>query len=192
MDPKEYDKFLADRFKPNPINAASIRNQQAKVLRDFKKYVPDRDVKILDVGCHEGIGLKLLQRWGYKKAEGIEYLPLLVRAAIRKGCKVIQGDAHSMPFSENTFNAIFGRFVLEHCHTPSLVLQECSRVLKSDGVIYLVTSLDPEFKTEVGVSEFRKIDDFSTILPITLTTLRLSSHKNQMGWYNLIYVGKKQ
>jgi SAM-dependent methyltransferase len=192
MDPKEYDKFLADRFKSNPINAASIRNQQAKVLRDFKRYVSDKEARILDVGCHEGIGLKLLQRWNYKNAEGIEYLPLLVRAAIRKGCKVTQGDAHNLPFAEDSFDAIFGRFVLEHCHTPSIVFQECSRVLKPSKILYLVTSLDPEFKTQSGVSEFRKIEDFSAILPATLTTVCLSSHENQMGWYNLVYIGRKQ
>jgi SAM-dependent methyltransferase len=192
MDPKEYDKFLTDRFKPNPTNACSIRNQQAKILRDFKKYASDKKARILDVGCHEGLGLKLLQRWGYKNAEGVEYLPILIRAAKRKGCKVTQGDAHNLPFVENIFDAIFGRFILEHCHTPKIVLQECTRILKPGGILYLATSLDPDFKTQPGVSEFRKIEDFEAILPLGLTTTHLSFHKNDMGWYNLIYIGKKQ
>lgn len=192
MDKETYESFLGNRFKSNPINTASIRNQQSKVLRDFKNYIPNKQARILDVGCHEGLGIKLLKRWGYNNVEGIEYLPLLVRSAHRKKCKVTQGDAHNMPFEDNSFDAIFGRFVLEHCHTPKMVLQECSRILKFDRILYLCTSLDPEFKTIPGVSEFRKIEDFEAIIPSNLTTVSLTVEKNQMGWYNLIYIAKSK
>ncbi len=48
-------------------------------------------------------------------------------------------DAHSIPFKSNTFNLIIIQAVLEHVMYPNLVVDECHRVLKTDGLIYAET-----------------------------------------------------
>lgn len=51
----------------------------------------------------------------------------------------ISGDASYMPIKENCIDSIVMLEVLEHIVTPSLVIQECHRVLKPGGTIICST-----------------------------------------------------
>ena len=42
-----------------------------------------------------------------------------------------------LPFPNSTYSVIFSSQVLEHCFEPELLLSECSRVLKPDGMLVL-------------------------------------------------------
>jgi len=46
------------------------------------------------------------------------------------------GDAHNIPFADNTFDAIFSVAVLEHVYDPEKVVSEMIRVLKPGGILY--------------------------------------------------------
>lgn len=48
-------------------------------------------------------------------------------------------DAHNLPFSENSFDAIVIQAVLEHVLVPDRVVSEVYRVLKTDGIVYAET-----------------------------------------------------
>jgi SAM-dependent methyltransferase len=194
MDEKEYHDSLASRFKTRfTADMASLKRQIRLVLRDFCSHVPNKEARILDAGCHEGIALTGLRRLGYLNAEGIEYLPLLVRAAQRKKCKVQEGDVHNLcMYKDDVFDVVYSRYLLEHCHTASQVMLELARVLKPDGIIYIIVSSEIDnIPTRQGFTIFKSINDFSTIIPGSIETLSLQSVKSDMGWYDIIYVGRK-
>lgn len=48
----------------------------------------------------------------------------------------IQGDAHHLPFENERFDVVYGRYILEHLHAPPIALEEAYRVLKPGGRIY--------------------------------------------------------
>ena len=47
----------------------------------------------------------------------------------------IIADGHFLPFNDNTFDAVISEAVLEHVHSPNLVVAEIHRVLKPNGYI---------------------------------------------------------
>ena len=51
----------------------------------------------------------------------------------------IQIDVHSIPFDDNSIDCICAFELFEHCHNINLALNECLRVLKKNGKLYLST-----------------------------------------------------
>ncbi|MEM9953883.1 MAG: class I SAM-dependent methyltransferase [Chloroflexota bacterium] len=51
----------------------------------------------------------------------------------------VQYDAHRMPFIDEQFDCVLAIEVLEHCHTPQQVIDECYRMLKPNGTLILTT-----------------------------------------------------
>jgi SAM-dependent methyltransferase len=93
-----------------------------------KEWVTETDV--LDVGAGDGLITHLLG------ATGIEYEPEGVRLAQEKGVNVVQGDAYSLPYDDDSFEAVTMIDVIEHFEDPAKALKEARRVAP---VLYLNT-----------------------------------------------------
>lgn len=50
-----------------------------------------------------------------------------------------RGDAHRLPFADDSFDAVVSMEVLEHLHSPERVADEIRRVLKPNGRLVLTT-----------------------------------------------------
>jgi SAM-dependent methyltransferase len=50
-----------------------------------------------------------------------------------------RGDAHQLPFADDSFDAVVSMEVLEHLHSPERVVDEIRRVLKPEGRLVLTT-----------------------------------------------------
>ncbi len=48
----------------------------------------------------------------------------------------VLGDVAEIPFSDFTFDIVYGRYILEHVSNAAQVIREAYRVLKGDGKIY--------------------------------------------------------
>ncbi len=97
---------------------------------------PQAQESILEVGS----GLGILAGEVASKAKnvvGIEYSPeQLAKVTVsRENLEFIRGDAHSLPFENDTFDAVYCRYLLEHVSGPITVLREMRRVLKPGGRI---------------------------------------------------------
>lgn len=51
----------------------------------------------------------------------------------------VKGDAHKMPLKDGCFEIVLLSGVLEHTHTPQIVIEETTRVLKTKG--YMIISV---------------------------------------------------
>ncbi|SDZ02686.1 class I SAM-dependent methyltransferase [Bacillus sp. 166amftsu] len=103
------------------------------------------DVKgksIIDIGCGGGIYTKELALMGASNVVGFDFSKKMLQAAI-ENCDSIQnisfihGDAHHMPFANETFDIVISRAVVHHLQDVPKFLQEASRILKKNGMLIL-------------------------------------------------------
>lgn len=102
----------------------------------IREYLPERPLKVLDIGCYNGAFLE------YAKERGCEVLgiePVIDYAGYarrRSGADVIAGI-----FEDQSFRTRFGLItlfnVLEHTRNPREVLAKAHPLLEDDGVLVL-------------------------------------------------------
>jgi len=106
-------------------------------------------MKVLDVGFGSGFPLlELAQRLGDSSAVyGIDPVKAAHERALTKtkvlnirNVRLVEGDASSMPFQENTFDLIVSNLGINNFADPKKVFLECYRVAKSGARIALATN----------------------------------------------------
>jgi len=97
---------------------------------------------LLDVGCGEGHKTDALRGLGFTSI-GIDIDEERLRAARRRYPAVtfVRGDAHDLPFADETFDVVFSHSVMQY--TDSLAaIRECRRVLRHDGRAVFIENLE--------------------------------------------------
>jgi len=95
---------------------------------------------ILDAGCGVGgTSIALHKRGAVVTAVDRRSERLDVLRAMQADIDVQAGDLSALPFERASFDAVILQDVLEHVADPAAVLAELSRVLRSDGILYLST-----------------------------------------------------
>ncbi len=123
------------------------------IKKDLEKKYRERVVdiqnpyRILDVGCGTGSSLIDLKKLFGRKVEvvGIDVVGLQVDLAREKikqhgvYAEVYHFDGNEIPFSEESFDAIYTSDVLGHVEDVRAWLSEISRVLKPNGILAMFT-----------------------------------------------------
>ncbi|NIQ07014.1 MAG: methyltransferase domain-containing protein [Candidatus Korarchaeota archaeon] len=145
---------------------------------------PKKGEQILEIGFGTGSALaKIAQSvgnegrvYGIDLAEGMVHLAKrrLKRCGLSGRVKLFRGDARSLPFEEEQFNAVYMALTLELFDTPEIltVLKEIKRTLKKEGRV-VVVSMDKrgyEDSIFVKVYEFfhRLVPQYLDCRPIYL------------------------
>ena len=122
---------------------------------------------ILDLGSATGGNTLALQELGYK-VTSVEYSDTGVQIQVSKGISVIQADARSLPFSEDSFDLVICLDVIEHIFEEQAVVKEIARVLKDRGKFIFTV---PEGKKlwsshDVAVSHVKRYEkkEFSELI----------------------------
>jgi SAM-dependent methyltransferase len=102
-----------------------VKDSVQRFVRDYKL----ERKRILDVGAGSG----------YLQDVVSDYIGLDISGSARRYFHkpFIQGSATDLPFGEDSFDAIWTVWVLEHVPQPEHALVEMRRVLKNDGLLYL-------------------------------------------------------
>jgi SAM-dependent methyltransferase len=119
--------WILKLFMP-PIPIQNILSPKRYI--EISSYLFKSYFKVLNIGSGDfiGVGRKL---WKYSSGE-------IINLDIQSGSNVdVVGDAHNLPFDDNSFDSIIMQAVLEHLHTPDLAIKEAFRVLKPGGYLYL-------------------------------------------------------
>jgi SAM-dependent methyltransferase len=92
---------------------------------------PQAGERILDLGCGDGV-LTLRIADAGADVTGLEPDPDLAAAAIARGLRVLQQDAHD-PFPDGPFDAIFSNAALHWMHDPARVIAHAFAALRPGG-----------------------------------------------------------
>ena len=96
---------------------------------------------VLDVGCGTGYAACLLAKEYHVDVAAVDITPAVLEEAkkrvarekVSNNVKVIEADAHALPFPSDTFDAVLAESVLIFCEKAK-VSSEVYRVLKPSGV----------------------------------------------------------
>ncbi len=143
---EEAIKSHADiRFRSEYHYALFEYYRSAKILKRLEwEQVPVRG-KVLDAGCGSGgiavsfaeecalaVGLDIKNKFGDAGRK------LASERGIRNAV-FVQGDGTALPFASESFDLVLSHSVLEHVDSAEHYLEECHRVLRSGGILFLQT-----------------------------------------------------
>lgn len=93
---------------------------------------PQPGERILDLGCGDGQLTMRLAATG-AKVTGVDASPAMVAAAQSRGAEAAQGNAESLPFPDQSFDAVFSNAVLHWVRDHDAMMSEVRRVLRPGG-----------------------------------------------------------
>jgi len=101
------------------------------------------DLKIIDLGCGQGIFLKLLEeKFKNIKTFGVDIEPCVLEAKKFLKAKIKIADIRNSGFPNDFFDIVFCLDVLEHFKNLEEPIREIKRIVEPDGV--LIVSLPTE------------------------------------------------
>lgn len=95
-------------------------------------------LRLLDVGCSSGALLAVAAKLGFSPS-GVEIASKAAETARRAGFEVFCGLLHKACFADEAFDVITAFELIEHLNDPLLLLNECHRILKPEGVLIINT-----------------------------------------------------
>ncbi len=101
----------------------------------LKKYLLNKNNKILDVGCGTGKNLEAFLKFG--KVWGLDNSTEAISFCKKRGFKDVNlGDIEKIPYKKDFFDAVTALDVLEHVN-DSIALKEINRILNKDGILII-------------------------------------------------------
>lgn len=132
---------------------------------------PDRSVKLLDIGSHEGIFIEKANNFGYQ-AQGIEPNKRIVAGARARGLPIFEGTIENLDNQEK-FDIITLFHVLEHLPDPQSALEKIKNHLKKDGILVMeVPNIESFLAKKHGLSwKFIALEHLWYFSPTTIKNL---------------------
>ena len=151
---EKFSKMAKDWWNPNGkfkplhlLNPARIEYIKDKLISHFKRDLsiekPLKELKILDIGCGGGLLCEPLKRLGAVMT-GIDASNNNIEVAklhskeMSLNIKYIHCSPENLNF-KNEFDVILNMEVVEHVSNVNLFIQNCSKLIKKNGIMFVAT-----------------------------------------------------
>ena len=121
--------------------------RQAAWTSDLREYLFDKTSltgaeRVLEVGCGTGAILSGLRASAALHGLDREAAPLSEARSNAPNVFLVRGDAHSLPYSNQSFDIVYCHFLLLWVNDPIEALKEMKRVTKSNGHVLAIAEPD--------------------------------------------------
>jgi len=96
--------------------------------------------RILDLGCANGWNMSRFGQYG-RSSIGLDMVPERVRLAKEHGQAMVASGLE-VPAAAETFDFVYVQHVLHHIGSVELALNEARRVLKPNGILFLIETIE--------------------------------------------------
>ena len=126
--------YCFGRWKSQP----QIPQEIELINRNFAR----KDIRILEIGCNDGVFLEPLRQTGYKNIVGIEANPYAAQKAIESGFTILnemfdKQSAESLAEQYHSFDLIIMRSLLEHIPNLNEFFEAINHVLGEQGMLFI-------------------------------------------------------
>ncbi|MBI3558769.1 class I SAM-dependent methyltransferase [Candidatus Gottesmanbacteria bacterium] len=134
----EYQKLQKDTFCSFESENTKYRmGQQRCIKRLFSG--TNRQKRILDIACGDGVGLREFKKLGFKNVIGVEFNDKKLILAGKIGYRVLNSDMHNLSsIGSHCVDIVYSSHTLEHAYYPDKVIRELYRVLVPAGRLYVI------------------------------------------------------
>lgn len=133
--------YYFNGVKSNPFQ----KYWHGKKWIELRSLLKNEKGRLLDIGCADGTTTSAIANSNKKfKVTGIDYYRKAIEFAGKtyKNIQFTEGDAHKLPFDNQSFDLVTAIETLEHLQNPRQVLAEIRRVLKPNGKLLVVQDTD--------------------------------------------------
>lgn len=155
------------------------------ILKHLRKLKKNRkDTKILDFGCGDGRSVAIWNLFGTASGFDLSEEAMKVAKEIFPLFEFDSGDACNASIDSESFNVIITQEVIEHIIDQQKFIEECSRLLTTDGIMILTTPNKFYFDRLKG-GNYSKQPIENILLPKELKNL-LKNHFEILEFYSII------
>jgi beta-1,4-mannosyl-glycoprotein beta-1,4-N-acetylglucosaminyltransferase len=138
---KNYDDYINWQIKVGlsfeKDNTEWMNGQRKCVETNFNTM--DRNIKILDICCGDGQGLKKFKEMGFKNVCGVEVCKEKINFAKQYGYAVYECDICCGPFEiGDKYDCIYSSHTIEHVLNPEYTIRNIMSKLKDNGIFILI------------------------------------------------------
>lgn len=132
--------FWDQRWENENWEKTITRSRKSRYWRGIlRKYLPDKNSRILEGGCGDGRLVDAMKYWGYE-AMGVDFAATTV-GKINKAAPdldVRYGDVRKLDFGDEYFDGYWSLGVIEHFWEGyQTIVSEMNRVLKPGGYVFV-------------------------------------------------------